>query len=95
MRLLIKTTVIDSPEVFTLEEKGKRILRQLFQALMQGSNTMKLLPLNYQEMLKDPNDDHQRARVVCDYISGMTDSFAETTYARLFLPSHGSVRDLL
>ncbi len=29
----------------------------------------------------------QRARIVCDYIAGMTDRFASQTYAQLFMPS--------
>lgn len=92
---LIRTKVIESPEVFSLEQKGRRIIRELFQAYMQDSNSMKMLPTNFKEMLDDPKDCKQRARVVCDYIAGMTDAFAQTTYARLFLPNFGSVRDLL
>lgn len=34
-----------------------------------------------------PDSPQRRARVVCDYIAGMTDRFAQSQYIKLFLPS--------
>ncbi|MEJ2635187.1 MAG: dNTP triphosphohydrolase [Calditrichia bacterium] len=42
--------------------------------------------------VKDPND---RARMICDQLSGMTDGFAIRTYKRLFDPDFGSIVDLV
>ncbi|MFV9691888.1 MAG: hypothetical protein ACNY01_13120 [Desulfobacteria bacterium] len=46
---------------------------------------------NWNEM--DQIDTNERR--VCDYIAGMTDSFAEKIYHRLFTPGIGSSRDEL
>jgi dGTPase len=35
-----------------------------------------------------------RARLVCDYLAGMTDGYAARTYKRLFSPDFGSINDL-
>jgi dGTPase len=41
----------------------------------------------------DQSDSEERR--VCDYIAGMTDSFAAKIYHRLFTPGIGSSRDEL
>ena len=41
----------------------------------------------------DGNDSVERR--VCDYIAGMTDSYAEKIYGRLFVPGQGSSHDEL
>jgi dGTPase len=35
-----------------------------------------------------------KARMLCDYIAGMTDGFAIRTHKRLFDPDFGSILDL-
>ncbi len=42
-----------------------------------------MLPAEWYERLRDL-DDEGRARVVCDYIAGMTDRFAIEEHRRLF-----------
>ena len=42
-----------------------------------------ILPDEWQNRLKG-GDDARRARVVCDYIAGMTDRYAIREYERLF-----------
>jgi len=36
-----------------------------------------------------------RARLVCDFLAGMTDGYAARTYKRLFAPDFGSIGDLV
>jgi dGTPase len=36
-----------------------------------------------------------KARLICDYLAGMTDGFAARTYQRLFFPNYGSIHDLI
>jgi dGTPase len=36
-----------------------------------------------------------RARLVCDFLAGMTDGYAARTYKRLFEPDFGSIGDLI
>ena len=40
-------------------------------------------------------DQATRARLVCDFLSGMTDGYAARTYKRLFSPDFGSISDLV
>lgn len=80
--------VVGKPEIQMLERKGQRVITQLFDEFI--SEPKSLIP-NWNEM--DQIDTNERR--VCDYIAGMTDSFAEKIYHRLFTPGIGSSRDEL
>jgi len=58
----------------------------------EDSRTMNLYPDDFRERYTGPRGRH---RLACDYISGMTDSFALKVYSRLFEPEIGSVFDIL
>lgn len=92
---IIMNVVIKSPQVSTLEEKGKLILKSLFSAFMDDNKTYKLLPDDWKGYLKEDDSPEARARVVCDYLAGMTDNYAQKLYARLFLPHQGSIYDVI
>jgi len=92
---LIMKYVIESPQVRTLEEKARNIVRCLFLKFTRDDNAQHLLPNDWKEYWCKAESKADKARVVSDYISGMTDSYAQKTYARLFLPNQGSVYDLL
>ncbi|WP_419788013.1 dGTP triphosphohydrolase [Pseudodesulfovibrio sp.] len=91
--------VFRTPQIQQLEYKGGRILRDLFK-LLEGEYVevskfkQQLLPAHYHTRLAelDPNG---RRRVLCDYLSGMTDGFVVRTYKRLFDPDFGSIIDLI
>lgn len=91
---IIMKFVIKSPQVQTLEEKGKHVIRCIFEKLMKGDNAQNLLPDDWKEFLHVASTESERARVVSDYISGMTDDYAQKTYAKLFLPNYGSIYDI-
>ena len=61
---------------------------------MENGNIHKLLPDDWKEHLQFCQSGQDRARVVSDYISGMTDSYAQKTYARLFLTNQGSIYEM-
>jgi dGTPase len=65
--------------VVRMAEKAQAFLRELFTAFVQEP---KLLPPDFQAAV-GPESVH---RVVCDYIAGMTDRFAEQEYNALFQP---------
>ncbi|MDD3312854.1 dGTP triphosphohydrolase [Pseudodesulfovibrio sp.] len=91
--------VFRTPQVQQLEFKGGRILRGLFE-LLEGEYVgvdrfaHQLLPAHYHARLAGLGDDGRR-RVLCDYLSGMTDGFVVRTYKRLFDPDFGSIIDLI
>ena len=95
IKSLIQRFVIESPQIRTLEEKGRYIVRTLFCKFMQGNNAKALLPEDWSERLDLDSSQKAKARVVSDYISGMTDNYAQKTYARLYLPDKGSIYELL
>lgn len=86
---LIQEQVIKSQEVQTLEFRGRQIASELFVAFM--SDPERLLGDTSRKRLKST----PRARVVCDYIAGMTDLFATRFYERLFGTRQASVFEKL
>jgi dGTPase len=82
--------VIKSTEVQLLEYKGQRMLIDLFEVLNDNPKT--LLPkTTYQKYYNAPCDN--KRRVICDYISGMTDNYATKIYKKIFSPDAGSIFD--
>lgn len=87
--------MIRNPRVTTLEYKGKLIVTNLFRALAQDDSG-DLFPEEIREAWEEVrHEEDARLRVVCDYISGMTDGYALRLYARLFEPGVGSIGDQL
>lgn len=58
-----------------------KIVRQLFEAFMREPG---VLPSQYQDKLRQQNEAGERARIIADYIAGMTDRYAVREYDRLF-----------
>lgn len=80
--------VVAKPEVQMLERKGQRLITKLFQEYCSAPD--QLIP-HWDEF-----ETHETTRRrICDYIAGMTDSFAEKMYHRMFTPGFGSSRDEL
>jgi dGTPase len=75
--------MILSQRLKIFEYRGYEIIRSIFDCLIsKGGET--LLPEQWQERWRLLTDDYHRRRLVCDFISGMTDRFAFEFYARLF-----------
>ena len=65
-----------------MTQKASRIIRELFDAFFADP---KVLPPQYQSKLGEASDP-ERARLIADYIAGMTDRFAVQEHRRLFEP---------
>ncbi len=65
--------------VHRMKSKAHRILEALFRAYQSD---IELLPASYQQKAKIEGNE----RIICDYISGMTDRYAIEEYERLFNP---------
>ncbi len=93
--------VFQSPQVCQLEHKGGFMLERLFAALQEnylqgGPSRHALLSRDFEEEMSRAGDDTNfRARIICDYLAGMTDGFAIRIYKRLFDPDFGSIVDLV
>ena len=89
---LVRERVIFSAEVQQLEFKGQQMVVAVFEALK--SDPLKLLPDSPRKAYIEA-EELIRMRHLCDYVSGMTDTFLLRTYERLFSPRMGSVFDKL
>ncbi|MFM7181183.1 MAG: dGTP triphosphohydrolase [Verrucomicrobiales bacterium] len=83
-----------------LEYKGERMLTEVFaifagQYLDREEPSFNLLPPDTSALLQSEAGTSRRARVLCDYLAGMTDGFASRTCRRLTDPDFGSIVDLV
>jgi dGTPase len=90
LKKFIFSRVIKSPEVQVLEYKGQQIILKLFEVL--NTNPSRLLPRNVFELYEKSQN---KERIICDYVSGMTDTYATKFYHKLYTPNIGSVFDRL
>ncbi|MBA6411307.1 deoxyguanosinetriphosphate triphosphohydrolase family protein [Pseudoalteromonas sp. 5Ae-yellow] len=76
--------LIRAPEMQQIEFKGQNLLIELFTAF--ASDPLRLLPETTQAQYIEAQKQNQEMRIICDYLSGMTDEYAYKTYQRLFSP---------
>ncbi len=94
---LSQELVFDHSQLHQLERKGRVILEGIFEAFSESylnGNGLRILPESFDRIIRMKQDRRARARVLCDYIAGMTDGFAIRTYKRLYDPDFGSLLDL-
>ena len=89
--------VFTSPPLHQVEFKADEMITRMFKVFTDNyivnKKETKLLPVFTHNLIVGENDDTQKARLICDYISGMTDSFAMRVYKRLFDPDYSSLSD--
>ena len=73
--------------------RGHRMLVKIFEVQLEEAE--RLLPQRFGMEWKKAESETQRCRVICDYMAGMTDKYANRIYSRFFLPNEGSVFDRL
>ena len=93
LKKLVRERVIQRPEVQTLEYRGQHLVQQLFRAFHDEPE--RLLGGAFLTTYNDAPNAASKARVVCDYIAGMTDQYAARVYERLFVPGRGTVFERL
>jgi dGTPase len=93
--------VFNSPQLKQLVFKGHFMLRRIFNTFMNNylektRSALNLLPNDFEkEFLTSELNKSQKARLLCDYIAGMSDRFAIRFYKRLYDPDFGSIVDLI
>lgn len=84
-----KREIIESPESNMTEYRGQMMIRAIFEGI--ASAPWKLLPGKFREDWRRAGGDTvRRMRIICDYISGMTDEYATKVYERMHVPRHVS-----
>ncbi|MCS1351322.1 anti-phage deoxyguanosine triphosphatase [Mechercharimyces sp. CAU 1602] len=82
LKQIVHERVIQSTPVRVLAWKADRVVRLIFEAMM---NDKRLLPVPDRRRITEHNEDEAfHARVVCDYIAGMTDPYALKVYDSLY-----------
>lgn len=82
--------LINSPRLKITETRGKEIISKMFHKLA-GSGGDALLPDDTREMFHLSSEKLWQSRVICDFISGMTDRYALEFYGRLFSENPQSI----
>lgn len=72
--------VYQNPVAKSEEDKAERLLKELYVYYLEH---LEILPTQYRKMCAEGE---KAERVVCDYISGMTDQYAIAKYREFFLP---------
>ncbi len=92
-----------SPQLKQLEHKGHHLLSGLWEVLSKRYVTggdidgqdFQLLPDDAAAEIAQADTVEKKARLVCDFLAGMTDGYAARMYKRLFTPDFGSIGDLI
>ncbi len=87
LKLFLRDHVYRHQRVLRMTTKAQRVVRELYGAFMAEP---RLMPGEYFEsaqQLETREGQHGRARIVADYIAGMTDRYAIGEYSRLFDPA--------
>lgn len=80
LKAFLFANVYRAEEVMQPVREGEAIVGQLFDRLFLTGK----LPEHWQERIDAATDDTERARVVCDFIAGMTDPYAVELHQSLF-----------
>lgn len=92
-----------SPQLRQLEHKGSYMLRRLWEILEKryvlgeaiDGQEFQLLPEADAAEIEAAETPSEKARLVCDFLAGMTDGYAVRTFRRLLEPGFGSIGDLV
>lgn len=75
--------LINSSRLKVAESRGHEIIEKMFKKLIKEDGYV-LLPEDTKELFNMSTNELWRARVICDFIAGMTDRYALEFYGRLF-----------
>ncbi len=90
--------VFRTPQLHQMEFKGNQMIQKMFETFTENYvdkiTGIELLPNFTNNLIKKESEKSDRARLVCDYLAGMTDAFALINYKRLFDPDYSSIADI-
>lgn len=91
--------VFRSSQLHQMEYKGNFMLTKIFNLLkenyVESGGKTKLLPDFTHKLINREKNNKIKIRLICDYVSGMTDFFAMRNYKRLFDPDYSSLVDVV
>jgi dGTPase len=84
--------LINDPRVASLEARADRVIEALF-GIYAAEGAEPLYPEPFRTRFRAAREVHSRARVAADFISGMTDDYAERVYSRIFSGNRAALTD--
>lgn len=91
LKKLAWVTLVRDLRVQRLQQRGENIINKLWDVFMK--NTDSIIPTDWLDRFNN-DDSWCSERFVADYLSGMTDSYAEKLYEELYGSLPGSIYDL-
>lgn len=86
LKNFVRVALIEAPIFKVFDYRGKGVIKQIFEAL-QNDGAFKLLPDDFgSAYVKSGDKRNPKARLVCDFIAGMTDDYVCEFHKRLFGP---------
>lgn len=82
LKMVAWMCLIESRKLKIIEHRERMIIRHIFETLRREGGG-ELLPDDHRHSYELAADDQTKCRVICDYISGMTDRYAEGFFHRL------------
>lgn len=81
IRKFLFTRMYRAPSVMVMRAEVTKVVEELFPFYMERNE---FLPKDWQEDVARAKDETAMARLVADYIAGMTDRYAYQSHARFF-----------
>ena len=81
LRAFMFSSVYTNPKAKSEEKKAKNMLITLYQYYLENFD---LLPDEYKKLVETRRE--KQERIVCDYIAGMSDTYAINAFKELFVP---------
>jgi len=86
LKRFLREHLYSHQQVYRVMQKAKRVLRELFEAFMNDTRLLPPHEYGQSQRAESEDGDAGRARIVADYIAGMTDRYALDEWERLFDP---------
>jgi dGTPase len=97
LKAIVWQAIISDEKIATVERKACSIIRGLFEELRDQTknDALSMFPADFRERLSTDLSKAEWYRVTCDYIAGMTDTYAMKVYSRLKQPELSSIFEIL
>jgi len=91
--------IFESPQLQQLEHKARKVLFDLWEScwhnhVAKPRRVIRILPPRVARLIDAADTEPEKARLICDWLSGLTDGMIVRTYRQLFDPEFESFRDL-
>jgi dGTPase len=94
LKKLAWATIIKDFRVKRLQKRSEIILRQLWDSFKDPEEGQLIMPPDWLDNYSQHRSSWEWPRFVADYISGMTDPYAERVYGELFASKSGSIYEM-